>query len=372
MEAEGRKREDVIIRTSILGILTNIGLVIVKAIIGVLSNSVAVIMDAVNNLSDAMSSGVTVVGTKLSVRPPDKKHPFGYGRIEYMTALIVAVIVLYAGITALIESGTQIFEPVETEYSVVSLVAIGIAVLVKVVLGRYTMAVGKRTGSGALTASGADALFDAVLSTSVLASALIMVFTGIALEAYVGVLISLFIIKSGLEMMVETLSDILGSRSDSELSKSIKEIVGSFPGVLGVYDLVINNYGPGRDYASVHVEVEASATAEWIDVVSREIIVKVHEETGIIMTAVGVYSRNMKDPVAAEMREKVTEMVTSHDWVLQMHAFHVDVGSKTLRFDVVLSFDIEPAEAVGILHSEVSAAYPGYTITVAPDVDISD
>lgn len=366
------EREGAIVRTSLIGILTNIGLAAVKAVIGLLSNSIAVLMDAVNNLSDALSSVVTIVGTKLSMRSPDKKHPFGYGRIEYMTALVVAVIVLYAGVTALLESAEHVIMPTEAEYSTISLLVIAIAVVVKIVLGRYTMALGKKTDSGALSASGADAMFDAVLSTSVLASALIMVFTNIALEAYVGVLISLFIIKAGLEMMVETIGEILGQRSDPEITVKIKEIVSSAPGVLGAYDLVMNNYGPGRDYASIHVEVDSSITAEEIDVMSRNLQVEVYDETGVTLTAVGIYSLNSTDPLAAEIRKKVMEIASSHEWVLQVHAFHVDTAKKTLRFDAVLSFDIDRGEAVKTLCSEISAKYPDYTLSVTPDVDVSD
>ena len=371
MDMDQSEREGVIVRTSIIGIVTNIGLAAVKALIGLVTNSIAVTMDAVNNFSDALSSVVTIVGTKLSMRPPNRKHPFGYGRIEYMTALIVAIIVLYAGITALIESGEQIFDPAETEYSTVSLVVIAIAIFVKIILGRYTIAMGKKTDSGALKASGADALFDAVLSTSVLASALIMVFTDISLEAYVGVLISLFIIKSGLEMMAESLAEILGRRSDSDVTGRIKEIVCSAPGVLGAYDLIINNYGPGRDYASVHVEVDSSMTAGEIDVLSRDLQVQVYRETKVILTAVGVYSMN-SDPIAKEIRERVSEAVSAHEWVLQIHAFHVDTERRTMRFDVVLSFDVDRAEAVDTLHSEISSMYPDYEITVTPDVDVTD
>ncbi len=370
MESADRERK--IVRTSLIGILTNIGLVIVKGTIGILSNSIAVLMDAVNNLSDALSSVVTIVGTKLSMRPPDKKHPFGYGRIEYMTALIVAIIVLYAGVTALIESGQHILEPADTDYSIVSLFVIGIAILVKVILGRYTMAMGKKTDSGALTASGADALFDAVLSTSVLISALILVFTDVSIEAYVGVLISLFIIKSGLEMMRETLGEILGQRSDSEITTRIKDIVKSAPGVLGAHDLVINNYGPGRDYASIHAEVESSMRAEDIDVLSRKLQVKVLEETGITLTAIGIYSVDVSDPEVLAIRDRILEITSSHDWILEMHGFHVDTVEKTIRFDIVLSFDIDRKDALDTVCSEIGAAYPEYRLSVVPDVDVSD
>ena len=181
-------RDKVIIKTSIIGIVTNIFLATFKAIIGFISNSIAVTLDAVNNLSDALSSIITIIGTKLAGKSPDKKHPLGHGRIEYLSALIVAGIVLYAGITSAVESVKKIIQPETPDYNAVSLVIIAVAVVTKIVLGRYVKAQGEKVNSGSLVASGSDALFDAILSASVLASAIIFVLSGLSLEAYVGVL----------------------------------------------------------------------------------------------------------------------------------------------------------------------------------------
>ncbi len=233
--AENRNR--VIIRTSVIGILANIMLVIFKAAVGLLSHSIAIILDAVNNLSDALSSVITIVGAKLANKLPDKKHPLGYGRIEYLSAMIVSAIVLYAGITSLVESVKKIIHPEEADYGWVTLVILAAAIVVKLVLGRYVKAQGKKVNSGSLIASGSDALFDAILSASVLACAILYLTTGLALEAYVGVVISAMIIKSGIEMMVDTLNDILGQRSDPELSRRIKQLVCEEEGVRGAYDL---------------------------------------------------------------------------------------------------------------------------------------
>ena len=185
-------REKAIVKTSIIGILTNVFLVVFKAVVGILSNSIAIILDAVNNLSDALSSVVTIIGAKLGAKQPDKKHPLGYGRIEYLSSMIVAAIVLYAGITSMVESVKAIFSPEKAEYSAISLIIISVAIVVKLILGQYVKRQGKKHNSGALTASGSDALFDAILSASVLASAIIYLIWGISLEAYVGVIISVF------------------------------------------------------------------------------------------------------------------------------------------------------------------------------------
>ena len=189
LEAE---RERTIVRTSITGIVTNLLLVGFKAFVGLLSHSIAVILDAVNNLSDALSSVVTIIGAKLGAKQPDRKHPLGYGRIEYLSSMIVAALVLYAGITSLVESVKKIISPEPADYGTVSIVIIAVAIVVKLALGRYVKKRGEKVNSGALIASGSDALFDAVLSASVLASAIVLLIWGVSLEAYVGVVISVW------------------------------------------------------------------------------------------------------------------------------------------------------------------------------------
>lgn len=365
-------RNQVIIKTSVIGILTNILLAAFKAAVGILSHSIAVTLDAVNNLSDALSSIITIIGTKLASRLPDRKHPLGHGRIEYLSAMIVSGIVLYAGITALVESVKKIITPEKADYAPVSLLIIAVAIAVKLVLGRYVKRKGERVNSGSLIASGSDATFDAILSASVLGSALIYLASGVSLEAYVGVIIAIFIIKSGIEMMRETLSEILGERADSELTKKIKSILTEVPEVRGAYDLFVHSYGPDRNYASVHVELPDTMTVQEVDKLTRQLEMRVYRETGVILTGVGVYSYNTGGGPAAEIQNDVRKRVLSHDWALQLHGFYLDEEEKSMRFDVVMSFDIAPREGLAILCKEIQEAYPEYTLQIVPDVDISD
>ena len=369
---EQKKREQIIVRTSIIGILTNVFLVIFKMGVGVLSHSIAVILDAVNNLSDALSSIITIVGTKLSGKAPDKKHPLGYGRIEYLTSMVVASIVLYAGITALVESVKKIIRPEAADYSVVSIVIITASIFVKLGLGTYVKKQGEKVNSGALEASGSDALFDAVLSVSVLASALVFLFFHLSLEAYVGVIISAFIIKAGFEMLMETLDDILGKRADRELTLKVKKLMSEEEGVRGAYDLVINNYGPNKNIASVHIELPDTMTVAEVDKLTRKLEDKVYRETAIFLTGVGVYSYNTHNDEAARIRDHVREIVVSHDSVLSMHGFYIDQEAKNMRFDAVISFKVNVPEVIKSLTKSVEEAYPGYTVTISPDVDVSD
>ena len=365
-------REKTIVKTSIIGILTNVLLVGFKAFVGLMSNSIAIILDAVNNLSDALSSVVTIIGAKLGAKQPDKKHPLGYGRIEYLSSMIVAALVLYAGITSLVESIKKIIRPEAAEYGTVTLVIISVAIVVKLILGLYVKKQGKKVNSGALVASGSDAMFDAILSASVLASAIVYLIWGVSLEAYVGVVIAGFIIKAGVEMMIETLNDIIGKRGDAETTKELKQIICEEESVLGAYDVTLFNYGPNRNYGSVHVELPDTLTVDDVDRITRKIQVDVYQKTGVILTGIGVYSYNTSNDEAAQMRNKVQETVLSHEWALQMHGFYADTEKKTARFDVVMSFDVDRKEALETMYKEICRMYPDYEIVIVPDVDVAD
>lgn len=369
METLVADREKAIVKTSIIGVVTNVFLAVFKAVIGMITHSIAITLDAVNNLSDALSSVITIVGAKLGAKLPNKKHPLGYGRIEYLSSMMVAAIVLYAGITSLVESVKKIIHPEAADYSTVSLIIIAVAIAVKLVLGQYVKKQGKKHNSGALVASGSDALFDAILSASVLASAIIYLVWGISLEAYVGVIIAGIIIKAGVEMMIETLNDILGKRSEREDVAAIKRLICEEPDVRGAYDLIMYNYGPNKNYASVHLELPDTMTVDEVDVLTRRVQANVYLKTGVILTGVGVYSFNTSNEEVAQIRNTVQKTVLAHDWALQIHGFYADTEAKTMRFDVVVSFDIDRAEAIGILAEEMQALYPDYTIQIVPDID---
>ncbi|MCR4792734.1 MAG: cation diffusion facilitator family transporter [Lachnospiraceae bacterium] len=367
-----KERKKLIVRTSVIGIVTNILLVIFKMIVGVLSNSIAVILDAVNNLSDALSSVITIVGAVLAGKAPDKKHPLGYGRIEYLTSMLVAALVLYAGITSFVESIKKIIHPETPDYSVVSIVIISVAVFVKVFLGTFVKKQGNKVNSGALAASGSDALFDAVLSSSVLLSALVFMIFHISLESYVGLIIAGFIVKAGVEMFIETLNDILGQRADKELVQKVKGLIREEDGVRGAYDLIINDYGPNKKIASVHMELPDTMTVAEVDNLTRRLEEKVYRETAVILTGVGVYSYNTQNDEASAIRDNVQKIVLSHDFAIQMHGFYLDQIKKTMRFDAVINFGEIPSKAVEILIKAVNEEYPDYTVTISPDVDVSD
>ena len=366
-------REKTIIRTSIIGIIANVFLAAFKAVIGLMSNSIAIVLDAVNNISDAGSSLITIVGTKLAGKEPDKKHPFGYGRIEYLSAMIISVIVLYAGITSLVESVKQIIHPETPDYSTVSLIIVAVAVIVKILLGRYVKSVGVKVNSDSLINSGKDATLDSVISASTLAAAAIFMIFHVSLEAWLGAVISLVIIKSGIEMLRDTISQILGEKNDPELAGSIKKTVLSFPDVQGAYDLVLNNYGPDTWNGSIHIEVPDTYSADQLDQLIRKIQMAVYQQHQVILTAIGVYSVNTKDEEVIETKKKVCEIVFSHPHVKQMHGFYLNKEEKTIRFDIVVSFDAEDRKKVYTdTIRDVQEAFPDYTLQVSMDTDFSE
>ncbi len=367
-----KERNSIIVRTSIIGIIANIFLAAFKAAIGIISNSVAILMDSVNNISDAASSIITIAGTKLAAKRPDKKHPFGYGRIEYLSAMVISLLVLYAGVTAFIESVKKIFSPDVPDYSTLSLIIVAAAVIVKIVLGTYVKNVGKSVNSDSLINAGSDAKLDSVISASTLVAALIYIFSGISLEAWLGAIIGLVIVKAGLEMLKETLSKILGERVDPELVKSIKATIRSLPEVNGAYDLVMHNYGPDSYNGSVHIEIPDKLSVNELDRLLRRIQVKVYKEHGVILTAIGIYSHNTENPLAVSAREKISSIVAEIPEILQMHGFYIDKEDMMIRFDIVLSFNVNDREQLrSEVYEKVLKEYPGYDIQIGLDIDFS-
>ena len=366
-------REKTIVRTSVIGIIANVFLAGFKAVIGLMTHSIAIVLDAVNNISDAGSSLITIVGTKLAGREPDKKHPFGYGRIEYLSAMIISVIVLYAGITSFVESVKQIIHPETPDYNAASLIIVAVAVAVKILLGRYVKGIGVKVHSDSLINSGEDATLDSIISASTLAAAGIFLLFHLSLEAWLGAVISIVIIKSGIEMLLNTLSQILGERNDAELAKSIKQTVTGFPDVQGAYDLVLNNYGPDIWNGSIHIEVPDTYSADQLDQLIREITVKVLQEHRVLLTAIGVYSVNTRDAETMEAQKRVREIVLAQQHVKQMHGFYLSKDTKTMRFDIVVSFDAKDRRSVYMQAvSAVQSAFPDYALQIAMDTDFAE
>lgn len=366
-------RERIIIRTGIIGILANVFLAGFKAAAGLLSGSIAITLDAVNNLTDVLSSVITIISTKLAEKEPDKQHPLGHGRLEYLSTMSISVIILYAGISSLIASVKKIISPEAADYSTVTLVIIAVAVAVKIVLGLYVKATGKRVHSDSLIASGKDALLDAVISASTLAAAGIFLMWGVSLEAWLGAAISLVIIKSGCDMLRSSVSLILGERVEGDLAREVRQTVLSFPGVSGVYDLILHSYGPGKLTGSVHIELPKDYTVLQIDTLERSITETVYQKTGVMLTAIGVYAKPDDASPCAQMFADICEMAAAEPYVLQLHGFSADEDKKEIRFDVIIDYNAKNRrEIFEDIVRQVREKYPGYTVYPVLDADVSD
>ena len=367
------QRMVVVVRASIIGIIANLFLTGFKAFVGYITGSIAITMDALNNLSDALSSVITIVGTRLAAKAPDKKHPYGHGRVEYITTSVISIIIMYAGITAFVESVKKILNPSAPEYNAISLVIVAVAIFVKIFLGLYVASAGKKVKSDSLVASGKDALFDAVISVATLVAALVFIFAGVSLEAPLGALISLYIVKAGFDMMRDSISQILGERAETELTISMKKTICELEEVRGVYDLTLNNYGPDTYMASLHIEVDSKMSAVDIDHLSRKIFNLVFEEYQVIVSAVGIYAYNGDDPEAERILTDLRGRLEKYPNAMQLHGFYLNKEEKTMSFDVVIDFEAKDRMAVyQQIKEEVRAAYPEYQVLVAMDEDISD
>jgi len=371
--AKEENRQSRIVKTSIIGICANVVLALGKAIIGIFTHSIAITLDALNNLSDALSNGITILSAKLSGRLPDKKHPFGYGRIEYISQMIIACIVLYAGIISFLESIQKIANPETVTYTPVSLIILAFAIVIKLLLGSYVKKKGKQLNSGSLIASGTDAFFDSILSFSVLVSAIIYLISNIQLEAYVGTVISCFIIKSGIEIIKDAVDEMIGIRSAKGLSNAIKKTVLEEENVKGVFDVIIHSYGPDYHIASFHIEVPDSLTASEIDLMTRRIQAKVYQELSILISAIGIYSVNTKEEETIRALEKIRHLSLEEEGVLQLHGFSFDSKNKRILFDLVMDFTVnDKQKVIQKIQSQIEELYPDYEIHITIDTSFSD
>lgn len=365
-------RSKKIIQVSIIGIAINILMAAFKLTVGLISNSIAVILDAVNNFSDALSSVVTIIGTLLSGKPANKRFPYGYGRIEHISSIVIAVMVILAGVTSFQESLKSVINPTLAEYSIVSLVIISVAVVVKYILGRYVKSEGVKQNSDALLASGKESIFDALISLSTLIAALISYVWHLSIEGYLGLVISLLIAKAGIEILLNSLSSIIGSRVESELSVKLKTHINTYEQVLGTYDLALHRYGPQTDIGSVHIEVDDALTAKEIHHLTRRIREEVYMTFGIILT-IGIYASNTSDVRFHDLKKEIEGYVTKYPEVIQLHGFYVDEPNHRISFDLITDFKVGDGKTIKTqIIEECHRRYPDYHFDINLDQDYSD
>lgn len=370
-----KRREKEIIKTSFIGIIGNFLLVAFKAFVGIIAGSISIIMDAINNFTDALSSIITIIGTKLANKKPNKKHPYGYGRIEYMTSTLIAMLILFAGFMAIYESIKSIIDYFKygtmPQFEIYSIIIIAAAILIKVLIGLFFRYKGNKIDSDALKASGLDALFDSILSTATLIGIFVAKYANFYIEGYLGILIGLFIIKSGFEVLKEALSSMIGDRFDKEYVTEIKKAITSIDGVSDCYDLILNSYGHNKNIGSVHIGVSDELTAKEIQTIERNISGLLYSKYNTIMT-VGVYAENLSDEFSKDVYNKIVNIVNKYEYVLQIHGFYIDKDTKLLNYDLVISFDDpNPNETINKIREETLKIIEGYQVIINYDQDFS-
>lgn len=339
-------REQQVVRTGVLNIAVNVVLAAMKIVLGRITQSIAVTLDGVNSLTDAFSSALTIVGTKLAQRPADREHPFGHGRFEYLTSCIVAALIIAAGSSSLNSSVHAISDGSTSTYTTVALVVIGIASVAKAGLGIYTRHRGSALNSAPLVANGTDSLMDSLVSASTLVAAVLNVVAGIGIESYLAAAISVLIIKSGIDILIDTVSKILGERQDPALANEVEKVARSVDGVRFASGVVLMDFGPGAVGGTLHVTVDEDMTIAEFDEVARAVYQRVAEECGVRLASVGVYPAEDMDDEGRASRAKVSRVLWSHEHIVEVRGLFLDARHKTCRFDAVADFSVRDLAAL--------------------------
>ena len=338
-------RNKIIARTSVIGIVVNVLVASVKVAVGALTSSVAIVSEGVNNAADALTSVLTLVGTKLAGRRPDEKHPFGYGRIEYLTALVIAVLILVSGVEMLIGSVKLVFKPEPLSVSYVSLTIVAVTAVIKFVLGVYTIAMGRKASSGALEAVGIDCRNDSFVSLVTIASVVVFLVWGLSVDAYAGIFTSAMIIKSGLEVLLETVAELLGRPGEKDLAERIYHKVRTTDGVINAADMMLHNYGPGAWSGSVNVEIDHEKTVGEVYAILHALQLRIMHDEKVTMVF-GVYAVDDDHEDVRQIRRSVGEFVKTHEHVRSFHAVYLDPETGKIYCDLIVDYTLRDWDAL--------------------------
>ena len=333
-------REGIIVTTSGMGILVNLLIAVTKIVVGLISSSIAIISEGANNAGDALSSVMALIGAKLAKKHPDEKHPFGYGRIEYLCGLVIAVVILVTGIELLIGSAKRIFHPETLHISYIALVLVALSAAVKFFLGNYTVRMGRKVGSTALEAVGTDCKTDCFASIITIVSALIFLVFKWNVDAYAGVITSLLLIKAGVEALRETLSEILGRPGDKELAAKLYKEIRSTDGILAAVDMMLHNYGPEAWSGSVNVEIDHKKTVGEIYQFLHELQLRIMHEYHVTMVF-GVYAVDYDGEYMKELRKTIAGFIRKQEHVKSFHAVYIDQRSDTIYCDFIVDYELK-------------------------------
>lgn len=339
-ESEAVGRNKIITRTSTVGIVANLFIACIKVVLGVLTSSIAIASEGVNNATDAMTSVLTLVGTKLAGKRPDKKHPFGYGRIEYLTSLVISVIILVSGAEMLISSVKLIFTPADLSVTYVSLIIVAVSAAIKMFLGLYTVKMGKKVGSGALVALGTESRNDSFASVVTLVSAAVFIIFDFSIDAYAGIITSLLILKAGIDVLADTVSELLGRPGEKELADKIYEQIRSTDGILNAADMMLHNYGPDSFSGSVNIEIDHRKTVGEIYQFIHALQLRIMREYNVVMVF-GIYAVDNDSEKSKKVRESVERFIENYGHIKSYHAIYFDIFSDKLYCDLVVDYELK-------------------------------
>lgn len=369
MELSERRRK--IMRVGAIGVAANAALATVKAAVGFAANSAAIVGDAVNNLSDVLSFVSTMIGVRLAGQPADREHPYGHGRAEYVSGVLVAVIVLYSGVQVFMEGLREALHPGSTRYGTPAIVVMAVSVVAKVLLGLFTRSQGRKNCSEALVGSGMDALCDAAASAAILLSVALAIVWNVHVDGWLAMGIAALTVKSGIDIAKASADSILGHRIDPDYAFEVKQAVCSFPSVQEAYDLMLHRYGADMTVGSVQIAVPDDMMAKDIDRLSRQIQHAMFRRFGLIMT-VGVYAAGTS-PESDRIRRTLSKMVLRDPDILQVHGFYLDAEEASVSFHVIVDYASPRRRKIKeSLARQLSSAYPQYSFHVTLDHDFSD
>ena len=368
MDANERRKK--IIGVSIIGIVANLLLGVLKAVLGLLSGSIALISDALNNITDSSSSLITIVGTKLAAKAPDKQHPFGHGRTEYLTSLLIGGIVFLTGFQSLISSVKAVFNKEDINTDITTAIIIIATIAAKILLGTFTENSGKKLNSTALIASGADAKNDAVVSVVTLISTILYMFAKISVDGIAGVIISVFILKTAYEVLSDTIKKILGERVDGEIVRGIKDIVRNTEGVINCFDLILNDYGPDFYTGSINVEIEDERSIGEMYPILHEAQTKIYNKYNVFLVF-GFYSVDVDDERYIKIKSLLQNYKDNERHIINYHGIVIDEKDKTIYCDITKDFDITGETIIENINRILKEEFPGYNIHVNIDIEFS-
>lgn len=362
-------REGIIAVTSGLGIFVNIAMALIKVFIGLLVSSIAIISEGVNSAADAMSALITLVGAKLAQKHPDEKHPFGYGRIEYLVSLVIAVLILVTGIQMVISSVKLIFHPEELSISYVALAIVAGTAVIKFFLGIYTIKMGKKADSSALIGVGMEGRNDSFASVITIVSSLLFLIFHVSVDAYAGILISLLIIKAGLEVLKDTISDILGRPGEHELAVQLYREIRKTDGIISAADMMLHNYGPDAWSGSVNVEIDHNKTVGEIYQFLHRLQLHIMHEYQVTMVF-GVYAVDNEHAHIKELRKRIGEFVRTQEHLKSYHAVYMDEKDHKIYCDFIVDYKLQDWDALRETFTEyITGFYPEYGVELVIETE---